>query len=247
MKPRAPDNGQECPLRRPLKRPFPVWYDHARTSRGQEQKRGGAVVINRALLLLLIWAAPALAETADIGWSEAVSDLAEARSKAQLCVGLLKGYGNLYLYFYGNPTAVKLISRDKLEYGTIKADFDAVIAGLITALAEGTRPVSLPSLEARLQRGGSGLGKFCKRVADRVATERRKDDQEPFGKPVGTPIDLVKLARAAIEPLIKALSDGVAALYNNYRKDDALTRQTIRTQLEAAKWPDFDEVRATDF
>jgi hypothetical protein len=36
----------------------------------------------------------------------------------------------------------------------------------------------------------------------------------------------------------------VAALYNNHRKDDALTIETIKTQLEAAKWPNFAEVKA---
>ena len=47
-----------------------------------------------------------------------------------------------------------------------------------------------------------------------------------------------------IEPLIKVASDGVAALYNNHRNDDALTRKTIQTQLEAARWPTFSEVKA---
>ena len=52
------------------------------------------------------------------------------------------------------------------------------------------------------------------------------------------------IAKGAVEPLVKALSDGVAALYNNYRNHKALTRQTIQTQLEVAKWPDFGEVKA---
>jgi hypothetical protein len=52
------------------------------------------------------------------------------------------------------------------------------------------------------------------------------------------------IAKGAIEPVIKALSAGVAALYNNHRKDKALTRRTIQTQLKAAKWLDFGEVKA---
>jgi hypothetical protein len=55
---------------------------------------------------------------------------------------------------------------------------------------------------------------------------------------------LTDITKAAIEPLLKMLSDGVSALYNNYRTDDALTRRTIQTQLEAAKWPAFSEVKA---
>jgi hypothetical protein len=41
--------------------------------------------------------------------------------------------------------------------------------------------------------------------------------------------------KSAIEPEIKGLSEAVTALYNNHRNDKALTRQTIQTQLEAAK------------
>jgi hypothetical protein len=44
--------------------------------------------------------------------------------------------------------------------------------------------------------------------------------------------------------VIDALSAAVAALYSNHRKDNALTRETIKTQLEAAKWPIFAEVKA---
>ena len=40
------------------------------------------------------------------------------------------------------------------------------------------------------------------------------------------------------------LSDGVSALYTNHRSDDALTRRTIQTQLESARWPAFSEVKA---
>jgi hypothetical protein len=50
------------------------------------------------------------------------------------------------------------------------------------------------------------------------------------------------IAKVAIGPLLKMLSDGVSALYN-HRVDDALTRGTIKTQLEAAKWPAFSEVQ----
>ena len=46
--------------------------------------------------------------------------------------------------------------------------------------------------------------------------------------------------------MINSLSEGVSALYNNHRRDDALTRETIMTQLEAAKWPDFAEVKAAN-
>jgi hypothetical protein len=174
-----------------------------------------------ALLGLLACTPPGISQAAGIGWPEAVSRLAEERSKAEICVALLKGHGDK-----------EQISHGRLAYGTAKADFDAVIAGLVTALAEGGNPESLPSLNGKLERGASGLGEFCRAVADLVpSTPGRKDI-------------LVEMVKAAIEPIVKALSEGVGALYTDHRKDDALTRQTIQTQLEAAKWPDFGEVAA---
>jgi hypothetical protein len=38
--------------------------------------------------------------------------------------------------------------------------------------------------------------------------------------------------------------DAVATLYSDRRTDNEQTRKTIQTQLEAARWPDFDQVKA---
>jgi hypothetical protein len=170
----------------------------------------------RLLVIVLTWALPGISQAAAIGWPEAVSQLAEERSKAERCVGSFRAYGNK-----------EQIARGRLAYGTAQADFDGVIAGLITALAEGETPESLPSLETKLARVEAGLREFCKTAADLVSSA---SEQKGI---------LDAMVKAAVEPVIKALSDAVAALYNNHRKDDALTRQTIQTQLEAAKWPDF--------
>jgi hypothetical protein len=168
------------------------------------------------LLVSLVWAVPTLGQTAGIGWPEAVSRLAEERSKAELCVTSLKKYGN-----EGQK------AQGRLAYGAAKANFDGVIAGLITALGESGNPESLPSLDAKLAQGATGLEQFCKLVSDLVPNSS------------GQKGVLDEMVKAVIEPAINALSEGVAALYNNHRKDNALTRQTIQTQLEAAKWPDL--------
>jgi hypothetical protein len=173
------------------------------------------------LLVLLIGAPPGVSQAAGIAWPEAVARLAGERSKAEICIALLKGHGD-----------TEQVSRGRLAYGAAKADFDAVIAGLVTALAEGGSPESLPSLQAKLERGASGLGELCKAVADLVPSA------------LGQKGIFDDVVRAAIEPLIKVLSEGVATLYTDHRKDNALTRQTIQTQLEAAKWPDFGAVEA---
>jgi len=182
--------------------------------------RSGLTLI-LTMLALLISIAPAISRAGDIGWPEAVGRLAGERSNAENCAAALKGYGD-----------EQQISRGQLAYGEAKANFDAVIAGLITTLTEGGAPKSLPSLETDLEHGTTSLGKFCQTVSDLLPSASGRKDV------------VADIAKAAVEPLIKALSEGVAAIYNNYRKDQALTRETIKTQLEATKWPDFAEVRA---
>jgi hypothetical protein len=124
------------------------------------------------------------------------------------------------------------IERGRLDYTTAKGNFDAVIAGLITVLAEGGAPQTLPSLETELQQGASGLSEFCRTVAALLPNASGQK---------GIVGDIV---RATVGPTITMLSAAVAALYQDHRKDNALTRGTIQTQLEAAKWSDFAKVQA---
>ena len=56
--------------------------------------------------------------------------------------------------------------------------------------------------------------------------------------------DLGDILTGPIEQLLKPLVDGVTALHTNFRADKELTRKTIQTQLEAARWLDFDQVKA---
>ena len=172
------------------------------------------------LLTLLALAGSPIGRASDIGWPEAVARLAGERTKAETCVGLLKKHGD--------PTQK---SRGELAYATAKADSDAVIAGLVIVLAQKGTPESLPSLEAKLQRSASGLWELCKTAGDLTpGTEGQKNV-------------LVDIAKATIEPVVKSLIAGVAELYNNYGRAEELTRATIQTQLEAARWPTFAEVK----
>lgn len=82
-----------------------------------------------------------------IGWQEAVARLAGERTRAETCAGLLKKHGD-----------AAAISRGALAYGEAKAEVDALIAGLVTALAIGKKPTSLPDLEVQLKRGRHGAG-----------------------------------------------------------------------------------------
>jgi hypothetical protein len=173
------------------------------------------------LLVLLVPAAFAIGQPAFMTWPEAVAQLTSERTKAETCVSLLRKYGD-----------TAQLARGQLSYANAKADADAVIAGLITALSAGQQPASLSSLQAKLSSGVSGLAEFCGSVADLIPSTARQKGV------------LNDIAKASILPLLKMLSEGVSALYNNHRTDDALTRRTIQTQLEAARWPAFSEVKA---
>jgi hypothetical protein len=174
-----------------------------------------------ALLVMLALTGSAISQPASISWPEAVAQLAGERAKAETCVALMKKYGD-----------DAQIARAQLTYTNAKADSDAVIAGLITALSAGQAPVSLASLQTKLSSGVSGLVEFCGTVSNLLPNT------------AGQKNVILDIAKVAIEPLLKMLSDGVSALYNNHRTDDALTRRTIQTQLEAARWPTFSEVKA---
>ena len=174
-----------------------------------------------ALLGLLVLTDSTISQPATISWPEAVARLAGERAKAETCVGLVKKYGN-----------EAQIDQAQLSYANAKADADAVIAGLIAALSAGQAPASLMSLQTKLNSGVSGLHEFCGMVSNLLpVTAGRKNV-------------LLDIAKVSIEPLLNMLSNGVSALYNNHRSDDALTRRTIQTQLEAARWPAFSEVKA---
>ena len=172
-------------------------------------------------LALFVLTSSAASQPATISWPEAVAQLTGERAKAETCVALMKKYGD-----------DAQIARGQLTYTTAKADSDAVIAGLITTLSAGQAPVSLSSLQTKLSSGVSGLVEFCRTVSNLLPNTGGQKNV------------VTDIAKVAIEPLLKMLSDGVSALYNNHRTDDALTRRTIQTQLEAARWPTFSEVKA---
>jgi hypothetical protein len=171
--------------------------------------------------LALQGAAPSRAQA--ITWEDAVGQLAGERTRAERCIAILKKYGN------GAQRA-----RGDLSYADAKADSDTVIAGLKTALSEGSTPASLPSLLTKLQSSESGLIKFCDEVKELIPSEAP-----------GQKGALDAIAKVAIEQLIKPLSDAISELYRNHRNDKALLRAEIKSELDAARWPEFSEVKAT--
>jgi hypothetical protein len=178
----------------------------------------------RALLVLLVLTGSAIGQPAAISWPDAVGKIAGERAKAETCVALMKKYGDAAQKAHGQIT-----------YTNAKADFDTVIAGLITVLVAGQTPASLSSLHDKLSSGVSGLVEFCGTVSSLLPTTAGQTEKNVM-------VDIGKMI--PFEQLFKMLSEGVSALYTNHRSDDALTRRTIQTQLESARWPAFSEVKA---
>src|SRR5271166_3718072 len=108
-----------------------------------------------ALLAPLTLVGSAIGQPATISWPEAVAHLAGERAKAETCVSLMKKYGD-----------DAQIARGQLTYTNAKSDADGVIAGLITVLSVGQAPVSLSSLQTKLNSGVSGLVQFCGTVSN---------------------------------------------------------------------------------
>jgi hypothetical protein len=168
------------------------------------------------LLLLAVSTAGTALHAQEINWQEAVARLARERTLAETCVGLLKKYGD---------TAEK--DRGLLTYGVAKAEYDGVISGLSVALARKGQPESLPDLEARLQRGFDRREAFCASVAPLIPPHA-----------IGEKGVVDEIVSGAVKPVI----DGLVAIWSRVRDDDALTRKTIQTQLEATAWLAFDKV-----
>ena len=101
-------------------------------------------------------------------------------------------------------------ARGQITYTNAKADFDAVIAGLITVLSAGQTPASLSSLQEKLSSGASGLSQFCDTVINLLPktagqTEKGVGDRYLEGDPARAAAqDAVGRCLCALHQLIGA-------------------------------------------
>ena len=107
---------------------------------------------------------------------------------------------------------------------------DGVIAGLTTVLVEGGKPESLPTVRASLESSGKSLKAICDAATRTVAPNTKGVWEE--------------IAKEAIEPVVNKISDGIGALWTRYVEKDKLARETKKSQLEAARWPEFGDIAA---
>ena len=156
---------------------------------------------------------------ANLGWPEVIALLTKARTQATTCVQVLKANGDK-----------AAVARAQLTYGMAEGEMDGIIAGLTTALVQGGNPDSLPTARASLETAGNGLKEICD-AAVKTVTPNTKGVWE-------------EIAKGAVEPLFKTISDGVGALWTRHVEKDKLELETKKTQLEAAKWPKFSDIAA---
>jgi hypothetical protein len=164
-----------------------------------------------AMVFLL---APALAQTS-VDWPETIDLLAQQRTQAETCVATLK-----------SSSDKAAIATGRLTYGAAKSQSDGVIAGLTVALVQGGQPNALPMVLTSLKKAGGGLQEVCDAALKTASAAGSR----------GLVEDILK---APIEPIVNAISSGVSALWTGHVERDKLGLQTIKGQLDAAKWPDF--------
>jgi hypothetical protein len=164
-----------------------------------------------AMVFLL---APALAQTS-VDWPETIDLLAQQRTQAETCVATLKS---------GSDKAA--IATGRLTYGAAKSQSDGVIAGLTVALVQGGQPNALPMVLTSLKKAGGGLQEVCDAALKTASAAGSR----------GLVEDILK---APIEPIVNAISSGVSALWTGHVEKDKLELETIKGQLDAAKWPEF--------
>jgi hypothetical protein len=168
------------------------------------------------LFVLALTVSASAAAQPTVGWPETIDRLQEQRSQAEACVALLKDSGD-----------AAAIRKSRIVYGAAKAASDGVIAGFTIGLVERYKPERLPPLQANLGRAGKGLKEVC-------------DAAVAAGSAAGGTKGFVDdLAKAAVEPVVTALKEGAGALWARHVEADKIEIESIKGQLEAAKWPDF--------
>jgi hypothetical protein len=177
--------------------------------------------VKRIFLIVLAAMIPTTlcAAEATLGWPEVIALLIKARTQATTCVQVLKANED-------KP----VLARAQLTYGMAEGEMDGIIAGLTTALVQGGDPSSLSTAQASLETAGKGLKEICD-AAVKTVTPNTKGVWE-------------EIAKGAVEPLFKTISDGVGALWMRHVEKDNLEIETKKTQLEAAKWPKFSDIAA---
>ena len=161
----------------------------------------------------LLLAAGAAAQPTATG-PDTIDLLMEEQTQAQACVNQLKNSGD-----------ARAIGEGRTTYDAARAAANGAIAGLVTALVQGYKPEELPRIQANLGRAGAGVQEICNDAIRAAAAA---------GGSKGLVDETVK---AAVEPVFDLIKAAAEALWSHHLEMDKLETETIKGQLEAAKWP----------
>ena len=143
---------------------------------------------------------------APLGWPEVIALLTKARTQATTCVQVLKSSGDKASIGKGAAHLWHGRGRDGRRH--CRAD-------------DGARPRRRPEQPANgsasLETAGKGLKEICD-AAVKTITPNTKGVWE-------------EIAKGAVEPLIKAISDGVGALWTRHVEKDKLEIETKKTPV----------------
>jgi hypothetical protein len=154
--------------------------------------------------------------SAATGWPDVTAKLAQAKTQARACINLLKSVGDK-----------NAILQAQIAYGPAQAAADGAINGFTTALVQGSAPQNLPTLQTYLDSMGVGLQAVCDTAVKSAKAA------------TGTKGVLDKAVTAAVGPIIDALKSAAVTVWGQHVQQAKLELETIKTQLDKARWPDF--------
>jgi hypothetical protein len=170
------------------------------------------------VVILIAISASGLAFAEEVGWSEAVTRLTAEGTKATECVRQLKKRGD---------AAAQDAGRKKYE--AARSAMDTVITGLIASLDDDSGDVEASKIEKEITGVVEGRLSFCAIVDPMIP--KSDGDRNIFAD----------IMRDTLKPTLAAAA-GLLGIENS--QNNLLRRKTIQTQLEGARWPDFERIPA---
>jgi hypothetical protein len=169
---------------------------------------------------------PQTTASQEVGYRDAVDQLAQEKTLAESCASILKTFAD------DDPMA--RIQGQRL-YARAKADVDGLIALLVVDLAEDRSPADVPELRQRLETVPRQRQTLCEHVDAAVGAKLRAQGE-------GARNFWVDMLTAGIGDAVGSLIEAGVDIWQEYRRADEVRRQTIASQIEATRWRDYAEV-----
>lgn len=170
----------------------------------------------RPLLFVLFSICLILPVRAEMSWMDAADRLQQERGAAVACVRAAKQY------LQETDTLFEL----RQSYEAARTEINAVLARLDVALINDEEDDVLETLKPRLSEASKERAAFCDSVTAAVEAQSTEGEKNLIG--------LVTVAGDVL--------DAAVEVWKEYRKGDDLRRSNLRTALEDAKWPEFDDI-----